>query len=883
MDDTLHRYLAWFLGPKAENADIMEAMLLQILRDYVYWRKNYFPGDPILINRNLQRQFEDEHDSANQRLHELMAELRRNFPFYSPRYVAHELSDTLMSSVLGYIAGMLFNPNNVTPEAAPVTTELEIDACNAILEMLGYKAPPPIPPADEDPRKYYERLSAKEFGWSHITSGGTVANIEALWVARQVRYFPLAVKHAAKARNLDIRIKLPSAPPQDTGTDIRDVDDYQLLVLKPNEAIYLLSKYVTQVGKAEGIPQTEFDRIGQLAWKYINASPYAPSRGTGTLFSKFQPVILVAGSSHYSINKAADIIGVGPANILSIRTDSRFRMDVADLERVLDSVIRKKQVPLCVIATAGTTEEGAVDPIDHILDLRAKFEKERNVSFWLHIDAAWGGFIRSLFCLEPKDKAKAMASKITGILGLEASFDGGLSELLEPDLTKWRNVDLLNWHQCFAAKVLELAKSSYSLRADDSAADSRQVHPQATLPTIMDGESDAGNGRSTTKDDDAFFQKMLETNLQKMEGFLKSESYREYMGYLKRVPSYFAARELPVELPESFALTLADLNNLIQRFVSDEIEITAGGYNRKMSINWPYRFVINEPHGSVGAAFMAFPKAESITVDPHKMGYAPYPCGCIAFKNDLVRLFVSQRTPYISSTKPNAILHLPPRHADLEDGINSHRIVIDAFSPFILEGSKPGAAAASLWLSIRTTPLTALAHGLIVRGSLLGAREIYEWLTKWNEALDFQKPGLDYEFVSLTPDPPDTNLVTFVVKKKGYNTLADMNKLTKMVYDRFTIQAELGERQYSYSQPFFLSKSTMDSRHYGASCLENFFQRCKLNPEVNSEYEALGLVVLRATVMNPYLNASRTLAKQDYARKLVEELAIAARQSVRSI
>src|ERR1051325_4806558 len=190
MDDTLHRYLAWFLGPKAENADIMEAMLLQILRDYVYWRKNYFPGDPILINRNLQRQFEDEHDSANQRLHELMAELRRNFPFYSPRYVAHELSDTLMSSVLGYIAGMLFNPNNVSPEAAPVTTELEIEACNAILTMLGYE-PPPAPPTGtaEEVLAYYRKTSKRVYGWAHVTSGGTVANIEALWIARQVKYF----------------------------------------------------------------------------------------------------------------------------------------------------------------------------------------------------------------------------------------------------------------------------------------------------------------------------------------------------------------------------------------------------------------------------------------------------------------------------------------------------------------------------------------------------------------------------------------------------------------------------------------------------------------------------------------------------------------------
>ncbi len=50
-----HRHLAWFLGPKAENAEVMESLLLQVLRDYFHWRKNYFPGDPILVTRSLQR------------------------------------------------------------------------------------------------------------------------------------------------------------------------------------------------------------------------------------------------------------------------------------------------------------------------------------------------------------------------------------------------------------------------------------------------------------------------------------------------------------------------------------------------------------------------------------------------------------------------------------------------------------------------------------------------------------------------------------------------------------------------------------------------------------------------------------------------------------
>ena len=42
---------AWFLGPKAENAGLEEDMLLHILRDYFYWRRNYYPSDEIIITQ----------------------------------------------------------------------------------------------------------------------------------------------------------------------------------------------------------------------------------------------------------------------------------------------------------------------------------------------------------------------------------------------------------------------------------------------------------------------------------------------------------------------------------------------------------------------------------------------------------------------------------------------------------------------------------------------------------------------------------------------------------------------------------------------------------------------------------------------------------------
>ena len=157
MDDNKN-YLSYFLGPKAENANFLEELLLLVLRDYFHWRRNYFPGDKILLTKKVQRELESNYDNLYQNTLELTAELRRNFPFYSSRYLAHMLSDTSIPSIVGYLAGMLYNPNNVTPEAAPVTVDLEIEACNEILRMLGYSAPPDIPlDFDKDSISQYKK------------------------------------------------------------------------------------------------------------------------------------------------------------------------------------------------------------------------------------------------------------------------------------------------------------------------------------------------------------------------------------------------------------------------------------------------------------------------------------------------------------------------------------------------------------------------------------------------------------------------------------------------------------------------------------------------------------------------------------------------------
>src|ERR1041384_164952 len=373
---------AWFLGPKAENADWEQRMLTYILDDYFHWRRNYFPSDEILITQSMEREALDWNDRLAQQVTEMLAGLRRHFPFYSPRYNAHMLSDQTIPSVLGYFAGMLYNANNVTPESAPVTLAWEFEAGADILKMLGYTAPPA--PGGE---------SKGEFGFAHISGGDTVAHLEALRAARNVRYFPLAARDVCVRNKIPLSLKLPNAP--ENPVDIAAITPRASLGIRPNQAIYLYSRLIDAVqrhwklGRAEAIRTTH----DLLSGSEFNLA----QRGGRAAFGVAPPVLLVSGARHYTLIKSADIPGIGRENLVLVDFDPMFRLDVRDLEAKLSRVLEDGRLPLGVIAIAGTTELGAVDPVHRIAELRERTEKTSGESFWLHVDAAWGGYLRSIF------------------------------------------------------------------------------------------------------------------------------------------------------------------------------------------------------------------------------------------------------------------------------------------------------------------------------------------------------------------------------------------------------------------------------------------------------------------------------------------------------
>jgi glutamate/tyrosine decarboxylase-like PLP-dependent enzyme len=97
-------------------------------------------------------------------------------------------------------------------------------------------------------------------------------------------------------------------------------------------------------------------------------------------------VIYTTQHAHHCLDKAYRIAGLGESIRRLVPMDDRFRMDAAALETALDTDRRAGLHPLLVVASAGTTDVGAIDPLDRIGDIAKKH------NFWFHIDAAYGGF-----------------------------------------------------------------------------------------------------------------------------------------------------------------------------------------------------------------------------------------------------------------------------------------------------------------------------------------------------------------------------------------------------------------------------------------------------------------------------------------------------------
>jgi glutamate/tyrosine decarboxylase-like PLP-dependent enzyme len=406
---------------------------------------------------------------------------------------------------------------------------------------------------------------------------------------------------------------------------------------------------------------------------YLGSQWCIVERGLGKLVALDgkRPVIFAPETHHYCFDKAADVLGLGRENIVRVPVDSEFRMDVAKLAEFLDDPgIR----PIAVVSVVGTTEEGAVDPVDQVAALRTHRRAEGKDGFWHHVDGAYGAYLRTM--TRPQR------------LGLG-----------DP----WTTVRI--------------------------------------------------NGED---------------------------------------------QQLPLVLPE--------------QHTCDALE--------------------------------ALSESDSVTIDPHKLGYVPYPAGAICFKSDLVKPLTRQEAPYIGDPAGS------PEEERQSEGIGL----------YALEGSKPGAAAAAVWLSHSLIPLDSTGHGQLVRDTVRNACELHALLEQW----PLWNPRRTVRAVPLTN--PGSNIVCFAFRPVGSGSLASLNALNQAIYEAFSLNE--GSERRVYEQEFFVSRTTLRPEQYSVATVKPFLARLGV---VDQEYMTEGVRLLRCVLMNPWYEQAKAKGRW-FLTEMVESL-----------
>ena len=584
---------ALFLGPKSENQAFFKSSLAFLMDEHIHWRRDFHPMDDSIVTPHEMRQepYHNTLDRTTAILNLVSAKLKdASTPWFSTRYLGHMNSDTLMVANLVQMAAGLYNPNNVAYESSVATVPMELECGRDFAKLLGY-----------DPDR----------AWGHITTDGTIANYEALWLARNLKSFPLAVKEVSP----DL---------------VEGLDEWQLLNFPVERILDLVDS--TKANHSFG--------------KALKASARARGAGGGKLGK-----IIVPQTRHYSWDKAADVLGIGVDNLIRIPVTDRYRMDIGALREAVAGCLKSRTPILAVVGVVATTEEGAVDELSEIVKLRDEFDKQ-GLSFYFHVDAAYGGYGRAVF-LDENDRFmdRAEVQERIGAMGVSSS------EAMFPSEEVWK-------------------------------------------------------------------------------------------------------------------------------------------------------------------AYRAMPEADSITIDPHKMGYIPYAAGGIALKDKRILGLVSYAAAYVFESTQNPALNL---------------------GSVILEGSKSGAAAAGVWAAHRLLPLNIAGYGQLIGRSVAGAAHFAKALDTVRE---FTVGGRTIVCEPMLTGQ-DFNVVCMSFNFKGNADLAAMNDLNAKIY-----HASSYENGPLYRDDWITSHTELAFESYG-DAPKAFVGRLGIP---GAEWDRIhNVYVLRCCVLHPWI------------------------------
>jgi glutamate decarboxylase len=280
IEQNISQNLAGFLR---ESIVAVEKPLWQIERDF---QAHQIPSEPKFVS-----------DYAEQMMEKLVA---HSVHTAAPSFIGH------MTSALPYFVLPLskmmvgLNQNLVKIETSKAFTPLERQVIG-MMHHLVY---------GEGDSFYKKWMHSANHSLGAFCSGGTIANITALWIARN---------RLLKAEG-----------------DFKGV---------AKEGLFRAMKYYGYEGLA----------------------------------------ILVSERGHYSLGKAADILGIGREFLIPVKTDANNKVQSAEMRRISRELNDKNIKVMAIVGVAGTTETGNVDPLHDLADLAAE------LGCHFHVDAAWGG------------------------------------------------------------------------------------------------------------------------------------------------------------------------------------------------------------------------------------------------------------------------------------------------------------------------------------------------------------------------------------------------------------------------------------------------------------------------------------------------------------
>lgn len=376
---------ALFLGTHGGNASEMYELMGLAINGNTEYRNAYYPEDPDYLNasRKSLPEYKATQALLEEEYKKLIKQLKGSGNFYSMRSIGHMLWDTTMPGILGYFAALLYNQNNVAAEASPVTTLMEIQVGNELCKMLGYHVAPMLPGSTNN-------ITNEITGWGHITCDGSVANLEGLWMARNLTLYPVSVRAALKneailqsAKQFQVTLLNGSK------ASLLALDDWNVVNLPIDEILAIPDNISKQFG-------IDITTLGNVIATYT-----VQNLGYNDILRKYLPTIsqspisLCTATRHYSWPKGAAIAGIGSANMINIKVDNRARLDIKHLEQLLEKCLTEKIPLLNVVVIIGSTEESAVDPLKDVLALREIY-RAKGLEFAIHSDAAWGGYYRTM-------------------------------------------------------------------------------------------------------------------------------------------------------------------------------------------------------------------------------------------------------------------------------------------------------------------------------------------------------------------------------------------------------------------------------------------------------------------------------------------------------